>query len=74
MEDNVNSIKLTVSDMSCDGCVNAVRSALSRVAGVQEVSVSLDDLTAHVVYSGDVSVADLSSAVRDAGYTPEPAQ
>jgi Cu+-exporting ATPase len=70
----VNTITLKVADMSCEGCVNAVRSALSRVAGVQEVNVSLDDHTARVVYGGDVSVADLSSAVRGAGYTPELAE
>ncbi len=48
----MKTVVLRVSDMSCEGCVNAVRSALSRVEGVQTADVSLTRKTARVAASG----------------------
>ena len=58
-----------VSDMSCGGCVNAVKSALTRVEGVQEAEVSLEDKTARVVSEDAVSAGQLVAAVEAAGYS-----
>ena len=60
---------LKVSDMSCGGCVNAVRSALTGVEGVQEADVSLEERTARVISNDTVSVDDLVAAVSAAGYS-----
>jgi copper chaperone CopZ len=70
MEGRVNTVTLKVNDMSCEGCVNAVKSALSRVKGVEAADVSLQEKTARVVYGDSVSAEDLMAAVSGAGYTP----
>lgn len=60
---------LKVSDMSCGGCANAVKSALTRVEGVQEAEVSLEEKTARVIGDETVSAEELVTAVSDAGYS-----
>ena len=60
---------LKVSDMSCGGCVNAVRSALTGVEGVREADVSLEEKTARVISDDTVSADDLVAAVSAAGYS-----
>ena len=60
---------LKVSDMSCGGCVNAVKSALTGVEGVQEADVSLEEKTARVISDDTVSADDLVAAVSAAGYS-----
>ena len=60
---------LKVRDMSCGGCVNAVKAALTRVEGVQEAHVSLEDRTARVIADDTVKVDELVAAVDAAGYS-----
>ena len=60
---------LKVSDMSCGSCVNAVKSALTRVEGVQQAEVSLEDKTARVMSEDAVSAGELLAAVEAAGYS-----
>ena len=52
--------------MSCAGCVNAVETALRKVAGVTEASVNFAEHTALV--EGEVADQQLVQAVTDAGY------
>ncbi len=59
-------IRLSISGMSCAGCVNAVEKALLGVDGVSEASVNFAEHTADV--SGSVDAGILVKAVRDAGY------
>jgi len=59
-------LRLSISGMSCAGCVAAVEKALSGVAGVDEAVVNFAEHTAAV--SGDVAINDLVKAVKDAGY------
>ena len=42
----MTELTLEISDMKCEGCVNAVRDALSGLSGVHNVNVSLKDKTA----------------------------
>lgn len=65
----MKNVSLRVSDMKCDGCVNAVRTAISRVEGVQRADVSLEDKMARVVADDAVQTDDLMAAVEEAGYT-----
>ena len=58
--------RLSISGMSCAGCVASVEKALSEVAGVIEANVNFAEHTANV--SGSVSIGDLISAVKNAGY------
>ncbi len=60
---------LKVSDMSCGGCVNAVKAALTGVQGVQEADVTLEDKTARVASEESVSADALVAAVSAAGYS-----
>jgi Cu+-exporting ATPase len=58
--------RLSISGMSCAGCVRAVENALNAVNGVSEASVNFAEHTAAV--SGQVGVDELIAAVKDAGY------
>ncbi|MEA3218639.1 MAG: hypothetical protein QOJ19_4795 [Acidimicrobiia bacterium] len=59
---------VTVTGMSCDHCVRAVRDELSRLPGVERVDVDLD--SGLVTLHGDfpVAQADVRAAVEEAGY------
>jgi len=58
--------RLSISGMSCAGCVTAVQDALRGVPGVQRADVNFAEHTATV--QGDVDVEQLTRAVADAGY------
>ncbi len=60
------SIRLSISGMSCAGCVASVEHALQRVAGVATASVNFAEHTATV--SGAVGPDQLIHAVSAAGY------
>ena len=64
----MKNVNLTISDMKCDGCAEAVRAALVRVEGVRRADVSLDEKTARVVADDAVRTDDLTAAVERAGY------
>lgn len=66
----MSKIILTISGMTCGGCVNSVTRVLQAVPGVQQASVTLVPSQATVSY--DASLADpekLAQAVADAGFT-----
>ncbi|UCF19615.1 MAG: heavy-metal-associated domain-containing protein [Gemmatimonadota bacterium] len=67
----MDQTNLRVAGMSCEGCVNAVRNALTGVAGVRDVTVSLDEKSARVLHDGSTTTADLLQAVESAGYSAE---
>ncbi|WP_449396564.1 heavy-metal-associated domain-containing protein [Devosia riboflavina] len=59
----------TVNDMTCSHCVGTVRKALEEALPGAEISV---DLTTHKVsFTGDRAKGE--EAIKEAGYTPEPA-
>ena len=59
--------------MTCASCVARVERALSKVAGVQQVSVNLATESARVFVSPDEQAqARLGRAIREAGYEPRP--
>ena len=58
----------TVDGMSCDHCVKAITSEVTRLAGVDAVAVDLANRTVSV--SGDdVDDAAVAAAIDEAGYT-----
>lgn len=59
---------LNVPDMSCEGCVNAVKRALEGVEGVDGAEVSLEDKRATVTHGPEVRTSELVAAVETAGY------
>lgn len=65
----MNDIQLTVTGMTCGGCVASVQKVLSALPGVQTVEVTLTPGQARVVYDpARVDRDALIQAVVDAGF------
>jgi copper chaperone len=64
-----NKTIFTVNDMTCSHCVCTVRKALETALPGAEISVDLD--THKVSFTGDRAIGE--EAIKEAGYTPEPA-
>jgi copper chaperone len=65
----MNEIILSVTGMTCGGCVNSVHKVLTALPGVHSVEVTLTPAQARVVYdAARVDRAALVQAVVDAGY------
>lgn len=63
-------IVLSVPDMSCAHCVNAINSSLQALAGVENVQVNLPTKTVQLRYHpSQVSLQQIESALDDVGYT-----
>ena len=60
------AIRLSVSGMSCAGCVASVEKAIQSVDGVSIASVNFAEHTATI--EGDANVESLINAVRAGGY------
>jgi len=58
-----------VNDMTCGHCVGTVRKALETALPGAEISLDLD--THKVSFTGDRAKGE--EAIKEAGYTPEPA-
>lgn len=66
----MSQVILTISGMSCGGCVGSVTRALQASAGVARVSVTLEPPEAVVDYDAAATDAEkLAQAVADAGFT-----
>ena len=60
---------LTVTGLTCGGCVNSLTQALKAAAGVQEVNVILASGETTVHYDENLSsTAQLKAAVENAGF------
>ena len=64
-----HSLELDVGGMTCASCSGRVEKALSKVPGVERVSVNLANERAHVELLGHVDPARLIDAVNKAGYS-----
>ena len=64
-----HSLELDVGGMTCASCSGRVEKALSKVPGVEHVSVNLANERAHVELLGHVDPARLIDAVNQAGYS-----
>ena len=65
----MNEIILSVTGMTCGGCVNSVQKVLTAVPGVQSVEVTLTPGQARVVFDPAlVERTALVKAVVDAGF------
>lgn len=73
MSSNQNiSQTLSITGMTCGGCINAVTRALSNVAGVRKAEVDLAG--GRAVVEGTARPEDLVAAVTAAGFGAEPKQ
>lgn len=62
------TIKLSISDMTCASCVRRVEKAIEKVPGVSGAAVNLASERADVTFAGAPDVAAAAEAVRNAGY------
>ena len=70
----METIRLNITGMSCGHCKSAVENALRRQSGVRTAEVDLERGTAQVEYdSAAVTLAQLTDAVAEEGYTAEAA-
>lgn len=61
--------RLSVTNMTCNGCVESVTRALRAIDGVESADVSLASAAATVEFDEQrTSLAELSRAVQRAGY------
>ncbi len=58
----------TVTGMTCDHCVHAVRTEVAAIPGVTEVEVDLATGRVTVVSTGPLDAAAVEAAVDEAGY------
>ena len=58
--------RLSVTGMSCAGCVSAVEDAMTAVPGIDSAVVNFADHTAN--FTGDAAVEDVLAAIKAAGY------
>ncbi|MBH3427501.1 heavy metal translocating P-type ATPase [Pseudomonas alkylphenolica] len=71
------TLELQIQGMTCASCAGRVERALSKVAGVQQVSINLANERAHVQVLGHLDSSVLIDAVSRAGYSaslPQSAQ
>ena len=69
MEDGLETVKLKISGMTCQGCVRSVKNVLESVPGVTTAEISLQNSEASVVfYPACASLGLLKAAVEEAGY------
>lgn len=65
----MNEITLSVTGMTCGGCVNSVHKVLTALPGVQSAEVTLTPGQARVVYDPEQVDRDaMAQAVVDAGF------
>jgi len=66
-------IALHVPDMTCAHCVGTVTKAVQGVDAKAGIRVDLDSHRVEIEPSAGASTERLVEAIREAGYTPEPA-
>jgi copper chaperone len=65
----MNEIVLSVTGMTCGGCVNSVQNVLAALPGVQSVEVTLTPGQARVVFDpARIDRAMLAGAITEAGF------
>jgi copper chaperone len=63
------SVELSITGMSCMGCVETVRSSIAQMNGIDSVNVSLDKASAIVTFEPQVTdTASIRKAVELNGY------
>lgn len=58
----------TVTGMSCDHCVNAVKTELAAIDGVTGVDVELSSGRVRIDSNAPVSETEIAAAIDEAGY------
>ncbi|MEW6723923.1 MAG: copper ion binding protein [Bacillota bacterium] len=66
---NGHEVTLEVEGMSCQHCAMAIKQAISRLDGVSNVLVNLEEGEVSVTYDGGrTKVEQIRQAIQDSGY------
>jgi P-type Cu+ transporter len=65
---DVHQVRLSLTGLSCAGCVSRAEKAIQSVGGVTSANVNLANATASVAYSAPANVASMTIALNKAGY------
>jgi copper chaperone CopZ len=66
----IQEATLSVPDISCEHCVNAINGALKGLPGVEAVSTDIPTKTVHLRYDpGQLSLEKVEAVLDDVGYT-----
>lgn len=63
----------SVSGMHCDGCASAIQSRVAQIRGVSQCDASFENSSATVVVEDADVGKEILAAIREMGYTIEPA-
>nr|WP_106782888.1 copper chaperone CopZ [Lysinibacillus timonensis] len=68
----MQNVTLNVQGMSCGHCVKAIEGSVGELAGVNQVSVKLDEALVDVSFNeSQVSVDKIKETIEDQGYDVE---
>ena len=66
----VQETVLSVPDISCQHCVNAINGALKELPGIETVDTDIPTKTVHLRYEpAKISLEQVEAALDDVGYT-----
>lgn len=68
METATVTTKVTAPDIVCGGCANAIKNALGRVEGVNEVEVNVETKEVRVEHKESVTRDRIVDALDEAGF------
>lgn len=66
----MSQVTLSIPDISCEHCANAVSYALRRLKGVEEVGVNIADKQAQVAFNDSLVNVDTMKTALDAASYP----
>ena len=71
--EGLSKVVFKVSNMSCSGCISAIKGALSRFQGIEDVLVDLGNGKVEVYYrqGGGADVTQMARAITESGYPAE---
>lgn len=64
----MNTLKFKVEKMKCNGCVNAIRSGLSDIDGVENIDTDLVSKMVTITFSTNVTETEISTKLKAIGY------
>lgn len=69
----IQDVVLSVPDVSCQHCVNAINGALGELPGVESVATDIPTKSVHLRYDPvQLSMQQIEATLDDAGYTISP--
>lgn len=64
----MKEIKLNVEGMTCSGCENRIKNALSEIEGVESVAASHETKEVNVILSDEVDKKIIKETITDLGF------